>query len=99
MASMWDPAGRRSSIQLIADMLRLVRSGEPGKTELMSAVNMSYTQIQRYLSWMTRIGMLDTICQENNVLSYKITPKGVRLLSNIESLQEMLRRRKEVTSL
>lgn len=93
MASMWDPAGRRSSIQIIADMLKISRSGEPSKTEIMSTVNMSYIQIQKYLTWLTQLGMIDMISSGNNIISYKISPKGLRLLSTLEDLQEMLRRK------
>jgi predicted transcriptional regulator len=40
---------RRSSIEIIADMLRL---GEAGKTEMMYSVNMSYFQLQKYLNFL-----------------------------------------------
>ncbi|MEK7354765.1 MAG: winged helix-turn-helix domain-containing protein, partial [Chloroflexota bacterium] len=40
---------RRSSIQIIADMLRL---GEAGKTEIMYSANMSYFQLQKYLNFL-----------------------------------------------
>jgi predicted transcriptional regulator len=93
MASMWDPAGRRSSIQIIADMLKISRSGEPSKTEIMNTVNMSYFQIQRYLTWLTQLGMINMISSGNNNISYKISAKGLRLLSTLEDLQEMLRRK------
>ncbi len=93
MASMWDPAGRRSSIQIIADILKISRSGTPSKTEIMSTVSMSYIQIQKYLTWLTQIGMLDIIASKNNTISYETTDKGLRLLVNLENLQEMLRRK------
>ena len=40
---------RRSTIEIIADILRLLRLGEAGKTEIMYTVNMSYDQRQKYL--------------------------------------------------
>ncbi len=90
---MWDPAGRRSSIQIIADILKISRSGTPSKTEIMSTVSMSYIQIQKYLTWLTQIGMLDIVANKNNAISYETSEKGLRLLVNLENLQEMLRRK------
>ena len=46
---------RRSNIEIIGEMLRLGENGA-GKTELMYGVNMSYTQIQKYLSFLINHG-------------------------------------------
>jgi predicted transcriptional regulator len=92
MPSMWDPAGRRSSIQIVGDMLDLIRLGEPSKTVIMCRVNMSYTQIQRYLTWLKQSGVLETVVADDNSMSYRITPKGLKLLSTLKHLQEMLKR-------
>ena len=97
MSSMWDPAGRRSSIQIIRDMLDLIRFSDPSKTAIMSQVNMSYAQTQRYLVWLIQSGMLEVMNARDSSSSYKITPKGLKLLSTIESIQKMLAR-KEVIS-
>jgi Winged helix-turn-helix len=61
----------------------------------MGTVNMSYVQIQKYLNWLTQIGMLDAIVNKNKAVSYKTTSKGSRLLSTLENLQEMLSRKSE----
>ena len=92
MPSMWQPEGRRSSIQIIADVLKLSRLEEVNKTAIMSTVNMSYVQIQRYLSWLVQLEMLNTEVS-NNLTSYRITPKGEKLLNTLENLQAMLRRK------
>jgi len=49
---------RRSSIEVIADMLRL---GEAGKTEIMYSVNMSYFQLQKYLNFMLELRLIDKV--------------------------------------
>ena len=49
---------RRSSIQVIADMLRL---GEAGKTEIMYSANMSYFQLQKYLQYLTERELIDKV--------------------------------------
>ena len=49
---------RRSSLEIIADMLRL---GEAGKTEIMYSVNMSYFQLQKYLGFLLDRGLIDKV--------------------------------------
>ncbi len=78
---------RRSSIEVIADMLRL---GEAGKTEIMYSVNMSYHQLQKYLTFMLQLGLITKVTVGNPVVTYRVTRKGLRLLRSIESVLEVL---------
>lgn len=78
---------RRSSIEVIADMLRL---GEAGKTEIMYSANMSYRQLQKYLAFLLQLGLITKVMVGNPVVTYRVTRKGLRLLRNIESILEML---------
>jgi len=78
---------RRSSIEVIADMLRL---GEAGKTEIMYSANMSYFQLQKYLNFMLQLKLIDKVTVGNPIVTYRITRKGLRLLRNIDSILEML---------
>lgn len=78
---------RRSSIEVIADMLRL---GEAGKTEIMYSANMSYHQLQKYLSFLLELGLIHKVTVGNPVVTYRVTRKGLKLLRNIDSILEML---------
>jgi len=78
---------RRSSIEVIADMLRL---GEAGKTEIMYSANMSYYQLQKYLNFLLQLGLIDKVTVGNPIVTYRITKKGLRLLRSIDSILEML---------
>jgi len=78
---------RRSSIQVIADMLRL---GEAGKTEIMYSANMSYFQLQKYLQYLTERELIDKVTVGNPKITYRITDKGLRLLESIDNILEML---------
>jgi len=82
---------RRSSVGIVADILGLLRLGEAGKTEIMYTVNMSYYQTQKYLSWLLELGLLHKVVKKNQSVSYRVTEKGLNLLSEIENMQEMLR--------
>jgi predicted transcriptional regulator len=84
---MLQPAGRRSSIQIIADILRL---GEAGKTQIMYAANMSYQQLQKYIAVMLKLRLLDKETTGNRLVVYRATQKGLKLLRNIDTVQEIL---------
>jgi predicted transcriptional regulator len=83
---------RRSSIEVIADMLRL---GEAGKTEIMYSANMSYHQLQKYLTFMLQMGFITKVTVGNPVVTYRVTRKGLRLLRSIEGILEILELREE----
>jgi len=84
---------RRSSIEVIADMLRL---GEAGKTEIMYSANMSYFQLQKYLTFLLQQRLIDKVTVGNPVVTYRVTEKGLKLLRNIDSILEVLELREEV---
>ena len=85
-------SNRRSSIEVIADMLRL---GEAGKTEIMYSANMSYAQLQKYLKFLLDLNLIDKVTLGNPMVTYRITKKGLRLLRSIDSILEILEWRKE----
>lgn len=74
---------RRSSIEIIADMLRL---GEAGKTEMMYSVNMSYFQLQKYLNFLLDRELIDKVKLGNPSVTYRVTKKGLRLLRAIDAV-------------
>lgn len=74
---------RRSSIEIIADMLRL---GEAGKTEMMYSVNMSYFQLQKYLNFLLDRELIDKVKLGNPSVTYRVTRKGLRLLRAIDAV-------------
>ena len=83
---------RRSSIEVIADMLRL---GEAGKTEIMYSANMSYFQLQKYLYFLLDLKLIDKVTLGNPMVTYRVTKKGLRLLRSIDSILEILESREE----
>ncbi len=78
---------RRSSIEIIADMLRL---GEAGKTEIMYSVNMSYFQLQKYLGFLLERELIDKVTLGNPSVTYRVTKKGLSLLRSIDGILETL---------
>jgi predicted transcriptional regulator len=83
---------RRSSIEVIADMLRL---GEAGKTEIMYSANMSYFQLKKYLKFLLDRGLISEVTLGNPSVSYRVTPEGLKLLRDIDEILETLGLREE----
>ncbi len=84
---------RRSSMEIIADMLRL---GEAGKTEIMYSANMSYFQLQKYLSFLLERNLIDKVALGNPSVTYRVTKKGLRILRSIDAILETLELRETV---
>jgi predicted transcriptional regulator len=80
---------RRSDIEIIAEMLK-VGENKVGKTEIMYSVNMSYSQIQKYLGYLINEGFIDTIKVGNPCVYYRVTEKGQKLLQLLENVKGML---------
>ena len=80
---------RRSNIQIIRDMLKVGENGA-GKTEIMYSANMSYTQIQKYLTFLVNHGFIDRLEVGNPIVTYQVTERGHRLLKSIDTVLEVL---------
>ena len=78
---------RRSNIEVIADILRL---GQMGKTEIMYNANMSYSQLQKYLDFLTERGFMERVSSETSIATYRTTTDGRNLLKVIEIALDML---------
>jgi predicted transcriptional regulator len=80
---------RRSSIEIIADMLRVGENGA-GKTEIMYTANMSYSQIQKYLEYLVNQGFIIKVNIDHTMVAYQVTQTGLKLLKAIDTLMVML---------
>jgi predicted transcriptional regulator len=78
---------RRSNIQVIADILRL---GQMGKTQIIHSANMSYSQLQEYLDFLTENGFMERVSSETSIARYNTTKDGRNLLKVIEIVLDML---------
>ena len=78
---------RRCSIEIIADILRL---GEASKAEIMYAAKMSYYQSKKYLDHLLKLNLVDRATTGNQLVTYRVTKKGLNLLKDIDVIQEML---------
>jgi predicted transcriptional regulator len=80
---------RRSDIEIIGEMLQVGANGA-GKTEIMYSVNMSYSQVQKYLSYLLNEDFIDTNKIGNPYVYYRVTDKGKKLLQLLNNVNDML---------
>ena len=78
---------RRSNIEVVADILHL---GEASVSEIMYATKLSHTQMKRYLARLVKLGLLQAVKPSDGTPMYKVTPKAVDLLKEIDYILETL---------
>ncbi len=80
---------RRSDIEIMGDVLRTGKNGA-GKTKIMYRADMSYSQTQKYLWYLTNQGFLIKVVTGKSRVMYYATDRGNELLKNIDCLAEIL---------
>ena len=78
---------RRSSIDILHDILKLCDNGGIRKTAIMYRGNLSYDQLRRYLAVLTR----QEIVAKNDLGNYQITAKGQHTLRRVSTVVELLK--------
>lgn len=78
---------RRSELEIIRDILRM-DSGR--STTLRYSVNLSHSQMQKYLSFLERSDLIQLERQENRALTFQVTQKGRLALEKLEQLFSLL---------
>ncbi len=66
---------RRTSLDIMTDLLTILASNPCGKTQLMYRVNLSYRQCSRYLDMLESLGVVQEFLQ-SGIRLFSITPKG-----------------------
>jgi predicted transcriptional regulator len=84
------PKHNRSRIEIIADILRLLRLGNTGKTQITAYAYLRQDQAARYIRRLLDSGLLESAEEEMQLPAYRITRKGLAILGLIENLKEML---------
>ena len=86
----WQPRHHRSSIEITADILRLLRLGNTGKAQITYYAYLKPERASKYLNRLMDAGLLEAAEEEMGLPSYRITRKGLAMLSLIENLKEKL---------
>ncbi|MEM0071142.1 MAG: winged helix-turn-helix domain-containing protein [Metallosphaera sp.] len=75
---------RRTSIEIIADILEVVSSGSGSKSSIMKNVNLSEGLTEKYLSILKDKGLIK---QKDS--SFVLTEKGQQILSNFREIRKL----------
>jgi predicted transcriptional regulator len=79
----------RSHIEIIALILEALRYGDAGRYLLMKNTSVNYSQLKKYLKLLSKIGFIETIIREGNVL-YRANELGLAYLRQYNVLRDML---------
>ena len=83
---------RRDRLYIIAEILKIAEDGSL-KTQIMYKANLSFAQLNEYLSFLTRMKLLE-IYKEERKRIYRTTLKGDEYLHKYEEISNLLRNEK-----
>ena len=79
---------RRDRMFIIAEILNIAKSGSL-KTQIMYRANLSFAQLNEYLSFLTEMELLE-IKEEEKKTIYEITEKGDQYLEKYKDISSLL---------
>ncbi|MGQ9460649.1 MAG: winged helix-turn-helix domain-containing protein [Candidatus Bathyarchaeaceae archaeon] len=79
---------RRDRLYIISEILTIAKDGSL-KTQIMYRANLSFAQLNEYLSFLLKIKLLKIIT-ENERTIYKTTTRGIKYLENYDKITGLL---------
>lgn len=84
---------RRDRLYIIAEILNVAREGSL-KTQIMYSANLSFAQLNEYISFLLKMKLLRINTDETKKI-YKTTGKGLKYLQNYEEIAQLLSKEEE----
>ena len=84
--SLWE---RRDRLHIMAEIMEVAKESQ-FKTRIMYKVNLSFSQVNEYLSFLTEMGFL-RVRVENGKKLYETTAKGKLYIENYIEMSNLLR--------
>ena len=84
---------RRDRLYIIAEILEVAGEGAL-KTQIMYKANLSFAQLNEYLSFLLETDLLKIISDEEKNI-YKTTRKGIRYLQSYKEIRDLLKKERE----
>ena len=84
--TLWE---RRDRLMIMAEIMEAAKERK-GKTRIMYKVNLSFSQVNEYLSFLTKMGFL-RLHAENKKKNYETTPKGNSYIQNYTEMANLLK--------
>jgi len=89
-----DPRKRRDRLYIISEILCIAKDGALLKTQIMYKANLSFAQLNEYLSLLIEMKLLESIVL-NEKTTYKTTPKGLEYLQSYKEINDLLKKGEE----
>jgi predicted transcriptional regulator len=80
---------RRGEVQILIDILSISLKGVK-ITHLMFKANLSFSSLRRYLSAMSKQGLIG-VCNDGGLAVYSTTEKGKLVLERLREIEHVLR--------
>jgi len=84
-----DPRKRRDRLYIISEILCIAKDGAL-KTQIMYKANLSFAQLNEYLSFLLEMKLLESIVVNEKTI-YKTTPKGLEYLQSYKEINDLLK--------
>jgi predicted transcriptional regulator len=84
---------RRDKLSIIAEILEIAKDGTL-KTQIMYKANLSFAQLNDYLKFMLKVGLLNKL-RANGKNVYMATEKGIDFLQRHAELTELLKEKEK----
>jgi predicted transcriptional regulator len=89
--TVWD---RRDRLHIMAEIIEAAKESQL-KTRIMYSINLSFSQVKEYLSFLTEKGFL-RVRVENGKKLYETTAKGNQYIENYREMSNLLKQREPV---
>ena len=83
-----DKTKRREKLLILAEIVGVAKQGAL-KTHIMYKANLSFTQLNQYLLFLSNAGLLEE-CSRNGQAIYKTTQKGLEFLQRQQHVMDLL---------
>ena len=85
--TLWE---RRDRLGIMAEIMEVAKGGRL-KTQIMYGVNLSFSQVKEYLSFLIEMGFL-RVRVENRKRVYETTAKGIQYIESYREMSNLLRK-------
>lgn len=85
--TLWE---RRDRLGIMAEIMEVSKGGRL-RTQIMYGVNLSFSQLREYLSFLTERGFLK-VRVENRKRVYETTAKGIQYIESYREMSNLLRK-------
>ena len=86
LQTLWE---RRDRLGIFAEIMEVAKEKQ-GKTRIMYSVNLSFSQVNEYLKFLSEMGFIK-IQKEKGRNTYTTTPKGYNYIENYIEMSQLLR--------